>query len=171
MYLQIDLTVALRVGPLRLMVPISVRDISFKSTARVTLAPLVEALPCIGGVTLTLMGPPVMHFKLFLFGGIDLMALPGVGSAVDAVTGVGGCRDHDGAGADSCYMVLGAGRSAAECLSAVGCAAPAECAITPAPLHCPGLLKSFHLHAPPPPPPLATPPPPPLPRRWCSSPC
>ncbi len=131
--LQIDLTVALRVGPLRLMVPISVRDISFKSTARVTLAPLVEALPCIGGVTLTLMGPPVMNFKLFLFGGIDLMALPGVSGAVDAVTAVSGCRGSVAeilAAAAWCWVQ---GAAMPKCSSTNDGAAPAACAI---PLHC-----------------------------------
>jgi hypothetical protein len=48
-HLQIDVTAVVRVGPVRLVVPVSVANISFKATARIALQPLVEQLPCIGG--------------------------------------------------------------------------------------------------------------------------
>ena len=49
-----------------------------RATARVSLAPLVESLPCLGAVTITLLEEPYLDLSLALVGGLDLMQLPGV---------------------------------------------------------------------------------------------
>ena len=52
-----------------------------RATARVSLAPLVESLPCLGAVTITLLEEPYIDLSLALIGGLDLMLLPGVRDA------------------------------------------------------------------------------------------
>ena len=53
-----------------------------RATARVTLSPLVESLPCLGAVTITLLEEPYIDLSLALIGGLDLMQLPGVRDGV-----------------------------------------------------------------------------------------
>ncbi|GBF88447.1 hypothetical protein Rsub_01160 [Raphidocelis subcapitata] len=76
----IDLQVYLKLGPLRLVVPVSVSDIQYKLLLRITLA-LVDTIPCIGGATVSLLELPHIDYKLRVLGGIDLMSLPGVKNA------------------------------------------------------------------------------------------
>jgi len=52
-----------------------------RATARVTLSPLVDTLPCLGAVTITLLDEPYVDLSLALIGGLDLMQLPGVRDA------------------------------------------------------------------------------------------
>jgi hypothetical protein len=82
--MAIDLSVYLKLGPVTVVVPVRVSDVQFKARARVTLSPLVDTLPCIGGVTLSLLDVPHVDFKLRLFNGPDLMAFPGVQDATRA---------------------------------------------------------------------------------------
>ena len=49
-----------------------------KVTSRMTLRPLVDTLPCMGAVTVTLIEAPYIDFALHLFSRFDLMLLPGV---------------------------------------------------------------------------------------------
>lgn len=69
---------------MRLVVPISVSHIQFKATSRIVLS-MVDTVPCIGGATLSLLGVPHVDFRLVLFGGPDLMALPGVKAATHMI--------------------------------------------------------------------------------------
>ena len=82
--MALDLSVYLKLGPLTVVVPVCVSDVQFKARARITLSPLVDTLPCIGGVTLSLLDVPHVDFKLRLFNGPDLMAFPGVQDATRA---------------------------------------------------------------------------------------
>lgn len=50
--------------------------------ARITVKPLVEQLPCVGGVTVNLLEAPHVDLRLALIGGLDLMVLPGIREAV-----------------------------------------------------------------------------------------
>lgn len=52
--------------------------VQMRATAHLTLAPLVESLPCLGAVTITLLEEPYIDLSLALIGGLDLMQLPGV---------------------------------------------------------------------------------------------
>lgn len=76
--MAIDLSVYLKLGPCTVVVPLRVSDVQFKVLARVTLTPLVDTIPCIGGVTISLLEIPHVDFKLRLFNGPDVMAFPGV---------------------------------------------------------------------------------------------
>ena len=52
-----------------------------KATSRITLRPLVDTLPCMGAVTITLLDVPYFDFALHLFSAFDLMVLPGIHEA------------------------------------------------------------------------------------------
>jgi hypothetical protein len=56
-----------------------------RADARITLAPLVDVLPCLGAVTVTLLDAPYVDLSASLIGALDLMALPGIRDAVQAV--------------------------------------------------------------------------------------
>ena len=71
----------------------------YKVLARVTLS-LVDTIPCIGGAELSLLEAPHVDFKLRLFGGIDLMAVPGVKDAARWIVGV---RALAGGGVSFCF--------------------------------------------------------------------
>ncbi len=49
-----------------------------KVLSRITLRPLVDTLPCMGAVTISLVETPYIDFGLHLFKKFDLMLLPGI---------------------------------------------------------------------------------------------
>lgn len=49
-----------------------------KVLSRITLRPLVDTLPCMGAVTISLVETPYIDFALHLFKKFDLMLLPGI---------------------------------------------------------------------------------------------
>lgn len=53
-----------------------------RADARITIAPLVDTLPCLGAVSISLLDPPHLDVSLQIFGGLDLMLLPGLREAV-----------------------------------------------------------------------------------------
>ena len=55
--------------------------LQLRATARITLAPLVDTLPCLGAVTITLLEEPYIDLSLALIGALDLMQLPGIRDA------------------------------------------------------------------------------------------
>uniref|UniRef100_A0A7S0S0C1 C2 domain-containing protein n=1 Tax=Chlamydomonas leiostraca TaxID=1034604 RepID=A0A7S0S0C1_9CHLO len=75
---QFDVGVFLRFGPIRLYVPVQVANLHFKIEPRITIKPLVEEMPCVGGATLTLLKAPHVDMSLKIIKGVDLMALPGI---------------------------------------------------------------------------------------------
>lgn len=80
--ITLRMTAVVRAGPLYIDLPVTVSDIQLKAMARVTLKPLVETLPCVGGVTVALLEEPTIDFRLSLLDSPDIMALPGVPLAV-----------------------------------------------------------------------------------------
>lgn len=80
--MHFSIGVFLKAGPVRLYVPVDVKNLSIKADARITLKPLVDVIPCIGGVTVSLLNVPQVDLSLCLFKGVDLMALPLVKDAV-----------------------------------------------------------------------------------------
>ena len=72
----------IKAGPVRLYVPLDISHLSVKAEARVTLKPLVDVIPCIGGVTISLLKVPQVDLSLCLFRGVDLMALPIIKDAI-----------------------------------------------------------------------------------------
>jgi Ca2+-dependent lipid-binding protein len=72
----LDVVVAAYVFGVRL--PVRIHDLQFRSYIRVTFTPLVDVLPCLGGLEVSLMGlPEHVDFGLTIPPGVDLMALPG----------------------------------------------------------------------------------------------
>ena len=56
--ISLRITAVLVLGSRKIDLPIDVSDVQFKFLARLTIKPLIETLPCIGGVTLTLLEEP-----------------------------------------------------------------------------------------------------------------
>lgn len=71
-------------GPLRIVIPISVSHVQFKVVSRIVLN-MVDTVPCIGGATVSLLDVPHVDFRLSMFNGPDIMALPGIRYATKAV--------------------------------------------------------------------------------------
>lgn len=82
---DIRIAATLRLGPVGIYVPIQVRDIQFMATSRITIRPLVETLPCLGALGVSLLGTPHFDMALYPLGMGDVMALPGVKPLVDSV--------------------------------------------------------------------------------------
>ena len=57
-------------------VPIEVANVQLKALARMTLYPLVEQLPCVGGVTISFLEQPMVDLDLHVLDGPDLFSLP-----------------------------------------------------------------------------------------------
>jgi Ca2+-dependent lipid-binding protein len=84
--------VFLKLGPLRVMVPVHVSNIQFKVLSRIILH-MVDTFPCIGGATVTLLSVPHWDATVKVFGcPIDMMALPGVKFIANYITEVCGPR-------------------------------------------------------------------------------
>lgn len=79
--LELRVTAVVQAGPMTVDLPIDVQNIQFKALARITI-PLVETLPCAGGVTISLLEEPFVDFELNVLGSPDIMAMPGVPLAV-----------------------------------------------------------------------------------------
>lgn len=60
-----------------------------RAVVRVTAAPIVESLPCVGGVSLTLLESPHFDASFRIAGSFDFMALPFVHEAIQYGTKVG----------------------------------------------------------------------------------
>ena len=54
-----------------------------KARARITLKPLVETIPCLGAVDVSLLEVPTVDLALMLINHLDLMALPGLNFAIN----------------------------------------------------------------------------------------
>ena len=59
--------------------------LQIRGLARITLAPLVDTLPCMGAVQISLLEDPYIDFSISLFGSLDLMLLPGLKDVVNLV--------------------------------------------------------------------------------------
>ena len=56
-----------------------------RALARITFSPLVDMLPCIGAVSVSLLEEPYLDLSLSFMGSPDLMGLPGLNQAVKLV--------------------------------------------------------------------------------------
>uniref|UniRef100_A0A1D1ZVZ1 Extended synaptotagmin-3 n=1 Tax=Auxenochlorella protothecoides TaxID=3075 RepID=A0A1D1ZVZ1_AUXPR len=81
--LKAAVSAVLKVGKFGLIeVPVEIANVQIKALARITIKPLVETLPCFGGITLSLMEAPHVDLDVHLAGSADLLALPLVPEAV-----------------------------------------------------------------------------------------
>ncbi|KAL4515644.1 hypothetical protein Ndes2437B_g07071 [Nannochloris sp. 'desiccata'] len=74
-------TAVIKAGPLKFDLPVDVSNFQFKALARITI-PMVETLPCLGGISISLLEEPWIDFDLNIVDMADIMALPGVPLAV-----------------------------------------------------------------------------------------
>ncbi|KAK9864981.1 hypothetical protein WJX84_009997 [Apatococcus fuscideae] len=58
--------------------PVQVFNIMAKAKARITIKPLVDIIPCMGAVNVTLIDQPEIDFSVRALGSCDLMAIPGI---------------------------------------------------------------------------------------------
>ena len=59
-----------------------------RAVARITASPIVETLPCVGGVAITLLKAPYFDASFSMISGLDIMALPFVHEAIRMATKV-----------------------------------------------------------------------------------
>ncbi|CAD7700524.1 unnamed protein product [Ostreobium quekettii] len=82
---NIRVSARIKLGPIAIYVPVVVQNIQLHAVARITIRPLVETLPCLGAVHVSLLNPPHLDMTLKLINNIDLMALPGVKELVNGI--------------------------------------------------------------------------------------
>ncbi|CAL8470422.1 g9964 [Coccomyxa elongata] len=80
--MRVRVAVRIKLGGYVLYLPVEVSNVQVRADARITFAPLVETLPCLGAVTISLLDPPHLDVSLCLIGGLDLLILPGIREAV-----------------------------------------------------------------------------------------
>jgi Ca2+-dependent lipid-binding protein len=80
--MKIRVTAVVKVGGMRVDIPVDIGDIQFKALARITIKPLVETLPCVGGVTISLLEEPTVNCDFAIGESADLLSIPGVPLAI-----------------------------------------------------------------------------------------
>lgn len=87
--LDVRVDVTLGIGDYGVTLPVEVRNVSVRALARVTVSPLVDRLPCVGGLKVSLLEIPTVDAELRIAGSPDLLALPGVPQALRLGMGFG----------------------------------------------------------------------------------
>mmetsp|Transcript_9432 Transcript_9432/g.22710 ORF Transcript_9432/g.22710 Transcript_9432/m.22710 type:complete len:583 (-) Transcript_9432:189-1937(-) len=72
----IRIAARVRLAGVVVYIPIEVGDIVLKAESRITIKPLVETLPCLGAVTVSLLKEPFVDLSVMVINRLDLMALP-----------------------------------------------------------------------------------------------
>ena len=80
--LQIHVLARVRLGPASIVVPLKVEDVQVSATARVTIRPLVDTLPCLGAIAISLTESPYVDLSVKAITGMDLLAVPFVHEAM-----------------------------------------------------------------------------------------
>jgi hypothetical protein len=70
-------------------IPLKVEDLQLDCVARVTMRPLVDKLPCIGAISISLTQSPFVDLTLKLINNWDILSLPFVHDAVLMGTKIG----------------------------------------------------------------------------------
>ncbi|KAL4424265.1 hypothetical protein ABPG75_001566 [Micractinium tetrahymenae] len=76
--MALRVTAVVQAGGKTIDVPVDVANIQFKALTRITIKPLVETLPCFGGVTVSLLETPHFNMDLKICDSWDIMAFPTV---------------------------------------------------------------------------------------------
>ncbi|KAL4442698.1 hypothetical protein ABPG77_006692 [Micractinium sp. CCAP 211/92] len=74
--MSLRVTAVVLAGSRTIDVPVDVANIQFKALTRITIKPLVETLPCFGGVTVSLLETPHFNMDLKICDSWDIMAFP-----------------------------------------------------------------------------------------------
>lgn len=84
-------SVRVRVGPVELYLPVQVKNLQMSGCTRVTLRPLVEEIPILGAVNITLLEEPIVDAEIYIADGVDIMILPAMKLALQAIIKVRVC--------------------------------------------------------------------------------
>jgi Ca2+-dependent lipid-binding protein len=79
---QIHVLARVRVGPASVYIPLKVEDIQMSANARITVRPLVDTLPCLGAVAISLVESPFVDLTVKAITDLDLLSLPGIHEAM-----------------------------------------------------------------------------------------
>lgn len=74
--ISIRVTAVVEMGGKRIDFPVEVNNIQLKALARITLNPLVEQLPCFGGVNVSLLEDPIIGCDFRLLDSPDILSIP-----------------------------------------------------------------------------------------------
>ena len=74
--MQLHISARVRVGPVSIYIPLKIEDLTLRATARVTIRPLVETLPCLGAISISLTTAPYVDLVLKAINDCDLMSIP-----------------------------------------------------------------------------------------------
>jgi Ca2+-dependent lipid-binding protein len=79
---QLHVSACVRVGPASIYIPVKIEDLQLDAVARVTMRPLVDTLPCIGAIQISLTDAPFADLTLKLINSWDILSLPFIHDAV-----------------------------------------------------------------------------------------
>ncbi len=87
----------MRVGPVQLYLPVQVKNLQISGCTRITLRPLVEEIPVLGAVNITLLEEPIVDAEIYIADGVDIMILPAMKIVMQMVIKVwrGICEGFD----------------------------------------------------------------------------
>jgi hypothetical protein len=82
MLMQVHVMARVRLGPASIYIPVKVEDLQMSANARITIRPLVDTLPCLGAISISLTESPFVDLTLKAINNMDLLSVPFVHEAV-----------------------------------------------------------------------------------------
>jgi Ca2+-dependent lipid-binding protein len=79
---QVHVLARVRVGPASIYIPLKVEDLQVSANARITIRPLVDTLPCLGAISISLTESPYVDLTVKAINNMDLLSLPFIHDAV-----------------------------------------------------------------------------------------
>ena len=79
---QIHVLARVRLGPASVYIPLKVENLQMSANARITIRPLVDTLPCLGAVAISLTESPYVDLTVKAVTGMDLLSVPGIHEAM-----------------------------------------------------------------------------------------
>lgn len=79
---QVHVMARVRLGPASIYIPVKVEDLQMSANARITIRPLVDTLPCLGAISISLTESPFVDLTLKAINDMDLLSVPFVHEAV-----------------------------------------------------------------------------------------
>ena len=79
---QIHVLARVRLGPASVYIPLKVENLQMSANARITIRPLVDTLPCLGAISISLTESPFVDLTVKAVTGMDLLSVPGIHEAM-----------------------------------------------------------------------------------------
>ena len=80
--MQVHVLARVRAGPASIYIPVKVEDLQVSANARITIRPLVDTLPCLGALSISLTESPFVDLSLRAINSMDLLSVPFVHEAM-----------------------------------------------------------------------------------------